>query len=633
MCGVFGVYSSNSVNLVRARKALSLLNHRGPDQWSEYVGDGVYVGHQRLSIRDLSERGRQPFVDSANGVVVAVNGEIWNDRELRQELGEERFHSDSDCEVFLHGYITWGLDKLLEKLDGFFGAAVYDQRTGQLHLIKDRWGKKPLYYAKSGDSVIFASEAKSILEYDASLRVFDYEGIKHWIAYRGSHCEKTIFYNVNKVVQGHYVTIDEFHNIESTQHFCHPKHVMELEPLKVVSAAEVDEQVSQLLSGALEKRLASDVPIGIQLSGGVDSSLIAAKLREETSSNISSFSVIFNDAQDKAYSEESYSDYVADKYQLNHHKLAIDKSSISEALRHVVYLFDGMLDIPNAIPIYLLCKYAKKDITVFLTGEGADELFGGYGKFNKAVKYEKANPISKLIPDGFFNLNFFINRVKHNYIYSMYLSKYYSGETEKLLDHVNSFVSPFTIEKYFGNLESTLVQHLDMDTLSRLPFMNQLLLVDHMTYLNFLLERQDKSSMGASVEARLPFLDMDLINYAFQLPHKHLLDDQMNKKPLKRLAEKYFGHDFVHRPKVGFPLPISQWLDDPEGFGESVAKIYSNDFLVLQKADKKGLMDYMASNAFDLRQVSYGDSEKVWLKWKLMVLAEAQEIFGITDIR
>lgn len=633
MCGIFGVYSSNSVNLEKARKALNLLNHRGPDQWSDHLEGGAYIGHQRLSIRDLSERGKQPFVDTENGVVVAVNGEIWNDKQLRKELGEERFRGDSDCEVLLHGYVTWGLDKLLDKLDGFFGAAIYDKRTGDLHIIKDRWGKKPLYYAKSGDSVIFASEAKSILEYDESLRVFDYEGIKHWMAYRGSHCKKTIFYGVNKVIQGHYVTISRDHDIKEVQHFSLLEHAATLDPIKNPSAAEVDEQVSGLLNGALEKRLASDVPIGIQLSGGVDSSLIAAKLREETSSDLSSFSVVFKEEQDQAYSEEPYSDYVADKYQLNHHKLAIDKSSIRDVLKHVIYLFDGMLDIPNAIPIYLLCKYAKENITVFLTGEGADELFGGYGKYNKAVKYEKTRSLSKLIPDRFFDMNFVFNRLKYNYVYSMYLAKHYSGETEKLLDHMNSFVSPLTIEKYFGDLETTMVENLDTEGLSEFPFMKQLLLVDHMTYLNFLLERQDKASMGASVEARLPFLDMDLINYALRLPHDQLLDEQMSKKPLKRLAENYFGHDFVHRPKVGFPMPIAQWLDDPEGFGESLAKIYSSDFLVMQRADKHGLFGYMESDSFDLRQVSYGDSERIWIKWKLMVLAEAQEIFGISEIR
>lgn len=633
MCGIFGVYSHSPVNLEKARSALHLLNHRGPDQWSDYNEGGVYIGHQRLSIRDLSERGRQPFIDPDNQVVVAVNGEVWNDKALRRELGEQRFKGDSDCEVLLHGYVTWGLDKLLSKLDGFFSAAIFDHKTNQLHLIKDRWGKKPLYYAKTEHSLVFASEAKSLLEYDSSLRVFDYEGIKHWMAYRGSHSPKTIFYGVNKVIQGHYISIDAAHNITDTQHFNLAQHALGLDAITETSADKIDTTVSGLMDAAMHKRMASDVPIGLQLSGGVDSSLIAAKLSEQSSNPVSSFSVVFKDARDQGFSEEKYSDYVADKYQFDHHRLAIDKTSMADSLQHVIYLFDGMLDIPNAIPIFLLCQYAREHISVFLTGEGADELFGGYGKYNKAAQYEKANPLGKLLPSKFFDLNFVFSRLKHNYVYSMYLSKHYSGDTEKMLDHVNSFISPFTIERYFGPIESNMISQIDMDSIGQFPFMKQLLLVDHMTYLNFLLERQDKASMGASIEARLPFLDNDLIDYALRLPHEQLLDKHMHKKPLKRLAQKYFSHEFVHRPKVGFPMPIAQWLDDPAGFGSSTAKIYDDNFLVLQKAEREGLFSYLNSNSFDLRQVSYGDSEHVWIKWQLMVLAEAQEIFGITDIR
>jgi len=633
MCGIFGVYSHSTVNPERARQALHLLHHRGPDQWSDHIDDGLYIGHRRLSIRDLSTDGIQPFVSDDRNVVVAVNGEIWNDTALRQELGEERFHSRSDCEVLLHGYMRWGIDKLLQKLDGFFAAAIFDRNSGQLHLIKDRWGKKPLYYANTGNQVIFASEVKSILDYDASLRVFDFEGIKHWMAYRGSHLPSTIFYGVKKVVQGHYLTISPDFSERDCQYFGLAGHAAAMESQDSQSDAEIDQQVSDLLGKAMEKRLLSDVPIGLQLSGGVDSSLIAAKLREHSSGPISSFSVVFKDQADQAFSEEPYSDFVADKYQLDHHKLAIDKQDIAAALKKMVYHFDGMLDIPNAIPIFLLSQYARDFITVFLTGEGADELFGGYGKFSRAARYADKNPLAKLIPEKFFDLNFLFDRIKYNYIYGLYLSRHYSGDTRLMLDHINAFVSPLTINRYFGRIEHNMIDQLDMDTLSEFPLMKQLLLTDHMTYLNFLLERQDKASMAAGIEARLPFMDNDLIDYVIRLPHQRLLSDQMHKKPLKRLAEGYFSHDFVHRPKVGFPLPIENWLNDPAGFKESRDKIYSDDFLVLQKADRKGLLAYLESNRFSNRQISYGDDEKIWLQWQLMVLAEAQEVFGITDIR
>jgi asparagine synthetase B (glutamine-hydrolysing) len=217
-------------------------------------------------------------------------------------------------------------------------------------------------------------------------------------------------------------------------------------------------------------------------------------------------------------------------------------------------------------------------------------------------------------------------------LYRCYREKCYGGNPERLLDHLNCFVSPVTLARHFGQLQDSLLDGLNQEALAGLPFLKQALLVDHVTYLNFLLERQDKASMGASMEARLPFLDQALVDYVMRLPPHLLVEGQHNKKPLKRMLARHLGEAFAYRPKVGFPLPIEQWLEQEPGLGRHWKRVDHDDFLLWQKADRRGLLRYLQETTFDRRQLSYGDSERVWFKWFLSVLAAAQEVFAVTDI-
>lgn len=631
MCGIFGVKGFASGRLDAARTALHTLTHRGPDQWGEYVAEGAYLGHRRLSIRDLSEAGRQPFVDVESGVAVVVNGEIWNDTALRRELGEARFRGHSDCEVFLHGYLTWGLSGLLERLDGFFAAAIHDPRSDTLHLVKDRFGKKPLYYAHHEGSWVFASEAKAILSYLPACRVFDLAGIHHWLSYRGSSQPTTIFKGIHRVAAGSALSLLADGGTQALRYFRFEQAVRAAYPANVTSEAALDAEVESLLSAAISKRFLSDVPVGIQLSGGVDSSLVAVLAREQQGKSLDAYTVVFPDAADRDFDESVAARHVARYCDFRHHEVPVNNALITDAFADVVWLFDGMLDIPNAIPIYLLAKAAKQDVSVLLTGEGADELFGGYGKFAWAPLLAARMPgWQRFVPGGLFDHVPLGMGLQHR-LHPVFLAKHYAGQPERLLRDLNCFIAPDTVARLFGASWQDPLQGMDMSALRDLPFGKQLQLVDQSTYLNFLLERQDKASMGMAMEARLPFLDYDLVKAISPLPTTWLFDQNMLKKPLKRMLARRLGDDFAYRSKCGFSLPIASWLNDPKGLGGYVEQALSPDFLLWQHVDRKQVLDYLQGSSFHLRQLSYGDDETIWLRWFLAVLAVAQHRFAISS--
>lgn len=632
MCGIFGVLNFSNQRLNDARNALHTLTHRGPDQWGEHVAEAAYLGHRRLSIRDLSENGRQPFVDRETGVAVVVNGEIWNDKALRKALGESRFRGHSDCEVFLHGYLTWGLEQLLQRLDGFFAAAIHDPRSGTLHLVKDRFGKKPLYYANSGDTWIFASEAKAILAYAPEFRVFDLQGIQHWIAYRGSRQPGTIFKGVRKLTPGSFLSIDRDGQVSEKCYYDLIELTQKHYPAPLNNEQELDARIETLLTQAIEKRFLSDVPVGLQLSGGVDSSLIAVMTRELRGDSLDTYTVTFPSQQDQAFDESHFAREVASHCGFTHHEIPVDNQTITSAFPHVVWLFDGMLDIPNAIPIHLLACEAKKNVSVLLTGEGADELFGGYGKFSWGPGLlARQKTWQTWIPDALFSQVPMPMSVQHR-LREIYLTRKYAGQPEKLLRELNCFVAPDTLARLFGAKALDPLQGLNLTALSALPFAKQMQLVDQLTYLNFLLERQDKASMGCAMEARLPFLDQALVEAMVPLPSQMLFAPGALKLPLKRLLAKRMGHEFTYRQKGGFALPFEDWLHDPAGLGRYVNQALEPDFVLWQKVDRRKILDFLEGNTYSLRQVSYGDDERPWMRWFLAVLAVAQEAFSIESM-
>lgn len=624
MCGIFGYYGLSSDNLSRARKALNTLEHRGPNQWGDWYNSNVYIGHQRLSIIDLSEKATQPMQDENS--VIAHNGEIYNFLDIRSKLERKyNFKSSSDSEVLLHGYNEWGLEKLLDVIDGMYVFSIYDKKLNKLFLVRDRFGQKPLFYTSYDQKLLFSSEIKALFEFAPSLRVFSYEGIKDWIYHRGSHHSETIYYNIHKLQPGCYLEITKS-GIKINKYY---------DILDYINEGDYQDHgfdnLEKDLSEAVNKRLISDVPLGVMLSGGIDSSLIAYYLNKKTSAEKHTFSIGFDKLKYRNYTEESYARHVASKFGFTHHHLNISSDDVMDSFEKVIYHCDGMLDFPNTIAIYLLSKYAKDFVTVILTGEGADELFGGYNKYNTAIKQSINNSPQLLNNLGYFFLNKINIRRLTSTTRELYLKKEYMGENKKLLEDINCYISPETFSKIFGENTISIFDNIDYNQLLNIPFYKQLLIMDHKTYLFSVLDRQDRATMAASLESRSPFLDKNLIENSISLSKRYFFNDNQTKVALKNKSEEIFGKEFTYRKKMGFPLPINNWINTNK-FSKYLNPIFSTDFLLNKKIDTKFLHPYLKSNSFDYKLVNYANSERLWINWFLMVLRTAQDVFNIKEI-
>lgn len=627
MCGIFGHSISDAgLDLESSRNALHTLMHRGPDQWDDWYDDKAYLGHRRLSILDLSEAGKQPMIlDLADGhkIVMTANGEIWNYQDLYKELsGKYAFKSRSDSEVLLYGYREWGIDGLLERIDGMYAFSIYDSSCAKLYVVRDRFGIKPLYYtlpfADSRQQFVYASEIKAIFEHCPQLKYFSKKGVVDWLAHRGSYSGLTPYHAIRKLLPGYYVSYDlNSKDVEHHQYY---------ELLDYVDDNADVEELEAHLRESVSRRLMSDVSVGLQLSGGVDSSLIADEMAAIAGEGIHSFSVGFKEAREAHLSEEPYARQVADQLGLTHHQLNIGRDDVRENFEHVLWLCDGMLDFPNTIPIYLLSQYSKDLVTVQLTGEGADELFGGYTKFRMMSALAKGNKALSFIPSALYPL---INAMKPAAARLAYLHKNFGGEKQSILDNLNCYISKPTLAQIFKEQPSPLVDDVvqNNERFGECSFEKQLLVMDHKTYLHSVLERQDRGSMGASIESRVPFLDRKMVEWAMSLSVSQLYDVKQTKKPLKQLAAQRFGHDFAYRRKVGFPMPISSWMKDKEGLGDFYQASRQDDFVF---AD--ALARYKPKN-FDRTLLNYSDEESQWVDWFMMVLRGAQDRFGITDVK
>ena len=587
MCGIFAVTGFRPGELEPARRALHTLAHRGPDGWRDWHDDWAFLGHHRLAIRDLSEAGRQPFVSADGDVLALVNGEIWNDAELRAELDPADFAGRCDAEVVLHGYRAWGFDGLLERLDGMYALLVYDRRAGRVFLARDRFGKKPLFVAERAGRVLVASEAKALLEFDPSLRVFSLAGVQAFVANRSSHHPRTLFRGVERLLPGSCAEIRRGEERVRTRRYYDLLDACLAGPTRPARRpeAELDAEIEERLGAAVARRLASDVPVGVQLSGGVDSSTVL-RLATAREPGLPAFSVGLAEERFAYLSETPWSRRAAGVCGAKHHLLELSAGDFAADFERCVWLSDGMLDWPHTIGLHLLARHARPHVTVLLTGEGADELFAGYGRFPRWQALAARSRAARLLPGAFFALPW-PRRLRRTHLWPLYLAKRYAGRPDAILESGNRFISPESFAHLFGSAPESMLAGFDRARLAALPFERRLIAVEHLTFLSSMLDRQDRSSMGAGVEARVPFVDRSLVEWAMRLAPEDLFDAGATKKPLKRGAARAFGEDFAHRPKIGFALPFWVWLKRDELLGRHAARARAKDFLLWQRVDRR----------------------------------------------
>jgi asparagine synthase (glutamine-hydrolysing) len=518
MCGICGFTGFQDKSLIT--RMCSALAHRGPDDQGYYCGDRATLGHRRLSIIDLNS-GKQPIHNEEEDIWVVCNGEIYNYQKLTLELKKKghRFYTRSDTEVIVHCYEEFG-DVFIEHLEGMFAIALWDQKMQKLVLGRDRLGKKPLYYLQRGEILIFASEIKAILEYDDIHPLLNNEILKHFLSYRSTPRETTFFQHIMKIPPGN-VMIQQGNDIKKWEYW-----TLSSQSAWHLSDEDYISRFRTLFESAVQKRLMSDVPLGIYLSGGIDSSSITAIASKLSEQPINTFSIGFGVRTD----EFSYARLVSDQFQTNHREIRVNEEKILSLLPKILWHLDEPIADPAIVPIYIMSGLTKKKVSVVLMGEGADELFAGY------PKYKLFSPLFRCIPQKI-----------RSAIYQYSPPSNVFNEKEQnalLLGNPMSQISPVNKEKtiFQGGLNQQLIRDLTF----WLP--------------EYLLMKVDKMTMAHGLEARIPFLDHHLVEFSSHLPANWKLRGLTGKYILRRSFADTLPCQIIRRPKKGFPMPLNSWI-------------------------------------------------------------------------
>lgn len=577
MCGIFGLISSNSAFPVTAEEEAQILRsmrHRGPDATGRFVntqqarpidpqGPQVLLLHTRLSIIDLST-GQQPMSNADKSLWVTFNGEIYNYQFLKRELQDKgfEFKTQSDTEVLLHGYAAWG-DSLSEKLRGQFAFAVWDQNRQRALLARDRAGEKPLYYCEQ-PFFVFASELKSLLCLRTLSPELDYRALQHYFALKCIPSPQTPFKTIRKLPPG-YRGIWQKGQWHSEPYWQFP---IAAQP-QAISENDAIQLLQEKLREAVRLQLMSDVPLGAFLSGGIDSSAIVGLMSQVASGRVKTFSIGF---EDSAFSEVSHARTVAQHFGTDHEELIVPWD-IRTLLPKMIYHLDEPFADASAIPTYHVARLARQKVTVALSGDGSDELFGGYPRYQAkqwALRYQQLpQAVQKILPwmnehlpdsNAYIQKNF-IKKLKRFAAYvqtqphsEVFWLPAFNGQEQQQL-----FQTHLWDKLQHGQAEQNLSQ-LAAQSAWHNPI-QRMLYVDFRVFLpDDILTKVDRMSMAVSLESRAPFLDPVLIEWVAQLPLSLKIRGKHTKYVLRRAVEPLLPRHIVSRPKQGFVVPVANWL-------------------------------------------------------------------------
>lgn len=571
MCGIAGFVGSGTKSDIEAMT--NALIHRGPDGEGYYINSdrGIYLGHRRLAILD-KQGGAQPMWDNEKSVCVIFNGEIYNHRELRQQLEKRghRFHTDhSDTEVLVYGFKEWG-DKLPLHLNGMFAFAIYDVANNSLFIARDRMGEKPLFFRQTDQGIAFASELPALISHTSFPSAeIDPVGIKKFFAHSFFPGKWTPYTGIEQLKGGHTLTIDlRSLKVRNTRYW-----EFHIEPFhgEITPSMENEwcEELRYLLSQAVLHRLESDVPLGIFLSGGIDSSTILAYASKHKSiSEIKTFSIGFDE---KSFDESEYALYMAEHIGSNHQNKICTLATAQNQLSQLYNNIGEPLGDASILPTHMLCKFVHEHVTVALSGDGGDELFAGYDPFKAlaiAEKYQKLVPksvhpivtkLASLLPMSQQNmsLDFKINRGLRG-----------MGFRPALWNPVwMGALAPNEISEFFSeqvDIEELYSEAIEIwDSCKSNHNIDRSLEFFTRLYLqNDILTKSDRASMQVSLEVRSPFLDNDLVDFARKLPHSVKYRNGNTKYILKKALENVLPEKVLSRRKKGFGIPLSKWLNE-----------------------------------------------------------------------
>ena len=575
MCGITGIMqfgNDTRVEPATLRRMCAAMVRRGPDDEGIYTAGSIGIGMRRLSIVDLAT-GHQPLSNEDATAWIVFNGEIYNHAALREKLQSlgHRYSTNSDTETIIHLYEEYGSD-CVQHLRGMFAFAIWDTRRQRLFVARDRLGIKPLYYQLTSQQIVFGSEIKVILACPGTSAQLDRTVLPEYLAFGYLSGEQTFYAGIRKLMPGHWMEVDPSGQVRIERYWDLP--VTQIESPKPESY--YIQAYREMLEQAVSSHLMSDVPLGVFLSGGVDSSAVAALMTKIRRAPVETFSVGYSE---DAYSELPYARVVAQHLNSVHHEVLVSQQDFFDSLPHLIWQEDEPIVWPSSVPLYFVAKLAQERVKVVLTGEGADETLAGYTRYAFTLKNAAWDHIYRsMVPDT----------IRGAIRASIADSAWISGKLRRKLSHTflarngnswasfyfDNFFSAFSENDQAGLLTNEVrnecaagsaYQHvLEYWGNSSGEMLQRLLYTDIKTYLVELLMKQDNMSMAASIESRVPFLDHPLVEFATNIPQSLQLGGFAGKRILKKAVEDLLPQSILYRQKLGFPTPFSRWLAGPQ---------------------------------------------------------------------
>ena len=598
MCGIIGATSTSLFEFKNKFESIvDLLHHRGPDdKGSVLLDDVVFLGHTRLSVIDLSIAGRQPMSNEDGSLWIVYNGEIYNFQELRDTLRKRgyKFRSQTDTEVILHLYAD-KKEECVKDLNGMFAFAIYDKKKQQIFIARDRMGIKPLYYSVYNSHFVFASEIKAILATNIVPKEINWQSIYDYFSFLYVPCPQTAFRGIEQIPPAHYLTYNLKEKKIKLAPYWNPCSSLSGNSISLKTYEELKHDLSSLLEEAVKLQLVSDVPLGVFLSGGIDSSILSALAAKNSTQKLKTFTVIFEGKDIEPYDERQYAQLVSKSIGSEHTEVVVQISKPDEVL-DLVSCFDQPFANPTFYLNYLISKVTKKSVTVVLSGAGGDELFGGYPRYkvlqfakvlNLAPKFlsKSCSRIAELIPESNFSqmprrMKLFLRGIGESLPEQYLRWTYYFSDEEK-----NHLLQPLlTRNGLFRKSTSIIDSYLSKFT--RGDLLNKIQYVDLNTFLlDNVLEYTDKTSMAFGLEVRVPYLDHRLVELGLNIPQNLKIRGKDSKFILKDTFKNLLPSEIFKAPKRGFCAPISIWIDKYFDF-------YFDDFLTQNYIKNQGIMNW-----------------------------------------
>ena len=599
MCGIVGFwdlkkkYRSNKILKV-INEMTKTLDHRGPDTKGTWVDKdkNLALGHRRLSILEVSNLGKQPMISKNKRYIIVFNGEIYNFVDLLNDLEKEGIKMDtkSDTRVLLEAFSNWGIKKTINKISGMFAFSLWDKYKKKLYLARDRFGIKPLYYSYVNNLFLFSSQSKSFKKHNNWKANICYKSLGSYFKYGYIPSNQSIYKDTKQVLPGHFIIFSSnglikeekyWDNKEIATEYRNKHKVLNLNPI------QIENKIEDAINNSVRKHMISDVSIGAFLSGGIDSSLITALMKKNTS-DVKTFNIGF---EDKSLDESKFASAVAKHLKTDHHEVIFKNKDLLKLIPKITNVYDEPFADSSQLPTILLSQITSKQVKVVLSGDGGDELFGGYNRYNwinklkiiykfpkvfRNIIYKSMKILSpnqwdnfiKLIPyfnkyslpgDKIYKLADSINLDSIYKVYSYFISQWKDGEIP--LNKIN-----ITENKYLFSHSS---HFLDMK--------DQMQIIDMNTYLvDDILTKVDRASMAVGLEVRVPFIEENIFKYAWH--YNFLKKNRESKFFLKKILQKYIPKNLIDRPKMGFAIPLAKWLRGP-------LRDWAEDLLMKKKLD------------------------------------------------